>query len=362
MAEVRVLDFTNVDHSSWAPVDLTPILSGDLDKLNPPPSVLIYDENLCLFYRGKVHMVFGDRESLKTWLLLVACAQEVRAGRHVVYLDFEDTAMGIVGRLLALGCKPKTIVQHFHYVSPSGPMEQTDLEQVAYPASLVVVDGVTEAMEMYGLSPERGVEVARFYRLLVRPLVQLSSGPAVVLIDHVTHSEKTRGRPIGSQHKLAGTTGASYEMKKLSLFAPGRTGRTKLVYERDRPGRVAQHAGAGKHVADLVLNSIDGRITYSFEPPETRADGPSDAHTAPGFEPTALMEKISRYLEKLPPDSPGLSKNAVETAMGGKRQYVRTALELLVARGFVVPKPTRGTHYHRSVRPFRVAPTRETTK
>jgi hypothetical protein len=64
------------------------------------------------------------------------------------------------------------------------------------------------------------------------------------------------------------------------------------------------------------------------------------------FEPTYLMEKISRYVQL----NPGLSKKSIEGVLNGKTDTKRLALELLVTRGYIGTKKagTRGAvqHFH----------------
>ncbi len=52
------------------------------------------------------------------------------------------------------------------------------------------------------------------------------------------------------------------------------------------------------------------------------------------FRPTGLMEKVSRTVE----EEPGLSKRALRTAEGGKKDYLDLAIELLLAEGFIEPR------------------------
>jgi hypothetical protein len=104
--------------SSWQPVDLDAILDGEPE---PPPSICMRDDGACLFYPGKTHWIQGESESLKTWLLLLAAQEQIALGNHVLYFDFEDSAKGVTGRLLALGCSRDAILKYFHYVHPDEP-------------------------------------------------------------------------------------------------------------------------------------------------------------------------------------------------------------------------------------------------
>ena len=62
------------------------------------------------------------------------------------------------------------------------------------------------------------------------------------------------------------------------------------------------------------------------------------------------MEKSSRVIE----NTPGLSRNAIRTKVGGKREYGELALELLVNEGYVrVEAGNNRANLHHSDRPYR---------
>jgi hypothetical protein len=68
------------------------------------------------------------------------------------------------------------------------------------------------------------------------------------------------------------------------------------------------------------------------------------------FRPTGLMEKVSRYLEMmLEPQS----QRAVEREKFGKAEYVREALRILVAEGYVERTESGRGFLHDSITPYR---------
>jgi predicted ATP-dependent serine protease len=135
---------------SWQPVDLSAILAGTYAP--PKPVVGRRSDGIGLFYPAKVHTVASASEAGKTWLLLAAVFDEIKAGNHGVYIDFEDSEEGIVGRLLTLGLSADAIRDQFHYIRPtqpvSAPVHLTDLFETVetYQPTLAVIDGITEAM------------------------------------------------------------------------------------------------------------------------------------------------------------------------------------------------------------------------
>ena len=104
--------------SSWSYVDLDPILEGR--QVEEPPSILARTDGQALFYPGRVHVLAGEPEAGKGWLVCRAAADELNADHHVVYIDFEDTAAAIVGRLQALGASADRILEFLHYVRSDG--------------------------------------------------------------------------------------------------------------------------------------------------------------------------------------------------------------------------------------------------
>src|SRR5687767_15047596 len=85
---------------SWRPIDLDQVL--DHGWAPPQPNVGERSDGVGLFYPGRVHTVSSESEAGKTWLALSAAVDELLAGNHVLYLDFEDTEGGVTSRLSTL--------------------------------------------------------------------------------------------------------------------------------------------------------------------------------------------------------------------------------------------------------------------
>jgi hypothetical protein len=206
-------------------------------------------------------------------------------------------------------------------VRPDEPL--SDIEPLlALRPSLAVLDGLTEALVLHGLDLRDNTDVARSLALLPRPLQR--SGASVVLLDHVAKDTEARGRwAIGAQHKLAGVD-VAYLLDVLEPFGRGRDGHVRILVQKDRPGFIRRYA-VDKRCADLRLSSSDeGGVSYELAAPEERKV----------FRPTGLMEKVSRTVE----EESGLSKRALRTAEGGKKDYLDLAIELLLAEGFIEPR------------------------
>jgi hypothetical protein len=188
--------------SSWWPKELGPVLDGTWRP--PEPTVGRRSDGRGLFYAGKSHTMIGESEAGKGWGALSAVRDELDAGNHVVYVDFEDDESSVVGRLLALSAKPVPIDEQFHYIRPEGPLlgrSRADLDEAlhAYSPTLAICDGVTEAMALHGLDPNKNADIAIFNGRLIKPLTD--AGAAAVSLDHVVKNGDDRGR-----YALGGST------------------------------------------------------------------------------------------------------------------------------------------------------------
>lgn len=334
---------------TWRPVDLTDVLEGRYEP--PRPTVGARDDGIGLFYAGRVHSIASESEGGKTWLALASAATELAAGNGVLYLDFEDDEGGVVGRLLALGADRDHIRRRFAYIRPEegigalGNREDLADALATLRPTLAVLDGITEAMTLHGLEIKDNGDVARFGKLLPRWIAD--QGPAVVALDHVVKDREGQGRyAIGGVHKLNGINGAAYLLRNRQPFGIGITGRSTILIAKDRPGQLRRHAlpscGGLHWMADLVITSHDETfVEVGIEPPRESAPG--------SFRPTAVMAKVSKVLADHPD---GLSKNAIETMAGGKRDVVRAALELLVAEGYVKREKRGNALIHRLEKPY----------
>ena len=74
--------------SSWAEVSMDRI--WDADYRMQETTMLFRDDDIGLLYPGKSHDFHGPSGSGKSWIAKIACAEQVRAGNRVLYLDYES--------------------------------------------------------------------------------------------------------------------------------------------------------------------------------------------------------------------------------------------------------------------------------
>lgn len=354
--------------STWERVDLGPFLDGDYSP--PMPTIGQRDDGVHLFYPSRIHSLFSEPEAGKTWFAMIVTASEMQAGNDVAFIDFEDSFEGVVPRLLTLGVAPDVIRKQFIYIRPEEAPSLGDKSllfgAITPQTTLVWIDGVTEAMALFGLRPKEDTEVAQFWKHLPRPLAK--RGPAVVLLDHVVKNQDARGRwATGSQHKLSGLNGVGYVLENITPFGVGLTGRTRVWVSKDRPGQVRRHAVVSqaapppmRWLGDMVIRSEPGGVLANLYPPRD-ADGTGGGAAPAAKRPVEVMEKVSRFLEKAVEDAeakgdddwPGYSKNVIEQAIGGRAATVRAALEILVSDGYVSAAKVKSATLHRPENPFR---------
>jgi len=344
----RTGEATGCAVSTWTPAALSAVLSGLADgTLGRPSPTLGRFDGLAggLFYPGRVNGLAGESGSGKTWTALVVVAQELADERAVVYVDLEDDAAGIVGRLLDLGVDPGAIGARFAYVSPNERLDIPGAEALArtieqLQPTVVVIDSTGEALALDGAKPNDDDQVALWFRRLPRAIAD--RGPAVLLLDHTTKVDVDGLWPIGSQRKRAAITGAQFMQRTVRPFDKWTPGHAKLVCAKDRNGNYRP----GQHVVDLKVTPTGGRVVLELV---AASDGPRAE--GGGFRPTGYMERISLALEAL---GEPVSFNGVCERITGKRAHIRAAVDALVVEGYLTTTPgPRGATLHSVAKTFR---------
>jgi len=340
--------------SSWSPAPLEQLLRGDYSPLEP--SVLRRADGLHLFYAGLTHDLHGESESGKSWIAQCAIAEMLMSGESALYLDFESDARSVALRLHSLGVPMNVLsdTQKFAYIRPDS-VPLLDSDKIAFEEifrtkwAVVVIDGVTNAMTLLGLDGINMRDVSKYHATLTERLAN-RSGAAVIQVDHVPKSSEARRGSIGSVHKLNAITGASYLVTVKQPLAPGSIGQIELRVGKDRPGAIRARSGPvrkGDQTQLVSLIRADGtgdKITFTLNTPDQSMGVDSD------WRPTALMESISRLLEKQ--DEP-LSQRSIRTQVKGKAETQALALEFLVKEGHVTESSgSRGAKLYRIVNPF----------
>ncbi|WP_428900727.1 hypothetical protein [Mycobacterium sp. Lab-001] len=224
--------------TTWDPVDLGPYLRGEVKR--PQPSIgFARSDGQKMLYPGREHAVLGETESGKTWFSAACVAVELRLGHTVVYIHYEESdPASTIERLRLLGVDDATIGSGLRFYGPSRPVRAEWLQQMLDPApSLVVHDGVNEAMALHGAEIKDVGGAAEFKRRLVKPF--LAVGAASLACDHLPMgADGSRRDAYGSVHKGNALDGARIMLENVEPFGRGMRGRSHVFITKDRPGHI----------------------------------------------------------------------------------------------------------------------------
>jgi len=351
-----------VFRSSWEPVDLAPFLDGTYRP--PTPTVLSREDGLCLLYRARLHSFYGESESGKSWLAQCAAAEVLCHGGTVAYLDFESDEAEVTGRMVALGVPANAILARFVYVRPDTNLRRREDEDAFCRflardgLELVVIDGVTDALSVFGYRTKENDDLANFFRTLPRRIAR-ETGAAVILVDHVNKDQDSRGRfATGGQHKMAALDGAAFMVEVRRPFGRGRPGVVSVRVAKDRPGALRAVAGPARQsdrtqlLADFHLEGDpDGTVVrWRLAPPASYS--PSTDGEQPGaFRPTWYMERVSEYLDGLEWENTREIRDAVK----GRAGIIGKALTRLVEEHYCEVKSgrRRNEKLYRLTKPYK---------
>jgi hypothetical protein len=300
-----------------------------------------------LLYEGRRIVISGEDDAGKTMLLLGISADELRAGRGVVWIDTDEMgASAVLERLRAFGADDDTIRRRFAYLRPEEAIsDAARVDVIALlrerNARLLVNDAFNASLALHGYSPKATEEVEAFWQRVVAPFCRV--GAAVVLPDHVVKEKEARGRyAYGSERKATGCD-LHLGMKVIDPFARGRRGKAKITVHRDRVGFL-RRPSPGLFVLDS--DERTGRLAWQLEATD-------EVTETGGFRPTGYMERVSKHLEEVAEPQ---SRDAIEKAVGGHAKHVRRAIDVLLAEEYAVEFPgERNARLVKHVRPFREA-------
>ena len=327
-----VANIDDARESTWKPVDLEQLFDGTY--VRPSTSLLGRSDGQFLLYQGKVHSLYGESESGKSWVAQIAVAEQLRAFKKVIYIDFESDAADVVDRLKSLKVSQAEILQNFRYIKPETQSDFRDpyWNAILEPhcATLIVIDGVTEALSLWQKESKDNDAITSWMRQFPRAVAG-ASGAAVLLIDHVTKNAETRGRfAIGGQAKLATIDGAAYLVEPLEVLAPGKTGTLTLRVTKDRPGAIRKIAGLYRktdrtqEAAVITIDSTKPEMNYLIAPPLMEDQVLANQ-----------IEKVDREIVTFIDSNPGATKSMATRGIKGQDSSILARLEILIRDGIL---------------------------
>jgi len=269
----------------------------------------------------------------------------------IVFFDYEDDRATFKFRLKALGVT-STEARRVAYwrlseslmLGSEGGLRWLGWVDEHRP-TFVGLDSVSKACAAASLDDERNPEFRRWDNGVIGPLDH--RGITTCRIDHTGHDDgpggpKTRAR--GASAKKDSVTGVSYLFRANTRWTKFQDGDATITPIKCRCGDMEEDVPVA--VMRVSVHDEGAKLDISFEAP-----GDTHAHTET-FRPTALMERVSRYLETHAAAGPA-SKNTIEKDVSGNATYVRQALAVLIAEGYVdVEKAGRGL-MHTLIKPYR---------
>ena len=319
------------------------MIEGDYEPERPV--YLEVTDGMPLFYRGRIHSIFGPPGGGKTWVGLYALAERLQAGERCAMFDWEDAEQGTTQRLLQLGCTLDDLAR-FDYRNPTSSLLYgwKQIETDPTPWTMIVIDSAGEALAAQGVELNDDKGTAQWFQL-AKKLARRPEKPSIVMLDHVPKNagDEPAKMAIGSQRKLAAITGASYRCDTLVEPARGKDGKLKLVTAKDRLGNRPK----GSTACEVHLHDDGPLLVLTF----TRSEAQAAHERGEKFRPTHLMERVSRWLEI----NPGATRRAIEKDVTGKTEAIRTAVEVLIEEGWMVVEKVGTAHEHRIVKDYREA-------
>jgi AAA domain len=278
-----------------------------------------------LLVRAMHHVIYGTKESGKTWLLLVTAAQLVARGETVVWVDEEMGRRDLANRLKTLAADPDVVNERFVYLEypaldgSSGSRALWAMLLEAKRPALVVVDAQTEVLAAADLNENLGTDVAKWNSWYLSPARAI--GAATAFIDHTGHD--TSGRPVGSRHKGAQSK-VELEVTRVKRFSVNSVGVIKVRETKNTPSA---------DIASEQFFELGGKATGddTFEFVFRRTGKPGVQLT----DKTEAMRRQKIEAKVRGADRP-LSKTEIHGLTGGKKQAVLNTIDSLIEEGSLV--------------------------
>jgi hypothetical protein len=341
--------------TTWEPLNLGPYLRGEVQ---PPKQTvgLARSDGIRLLYDGRENVVIGETESGKTWFALGCVACELRMGHHVLYIHYEEADAASTIERLRLLCVPDTdIATGLRFVAPHRPPHTEWLCELLNPVpTLVIHDGINEAMTLLGAEIKDVDGAAEFRRRLIRPCTK--AGATTLGCDHMPMiRDHARRDAYGSVHKGNALDGARILLENIEPFGRNMRGASSVYVTKDRPGRLRAHGNPTKtpgktFMGVLVVDDMTGGPDFLLELYAPRDDDQA-ADSAPAG---GLVDTVYDVIAALP-DRTATSLRVLYAQMRAaghqaRESTVRDAVDDLIVAGRLIEAPgKRGSYGYQAV-------------
>jgi hypothetical protein len=324
---------TSVGFDSWDPLNLSTL--GEREQVLPDLA-----GTLAVHYPGKRHVVSGPPESFKTMIEYAALLEALRNGKRVGIVNFEMDDFDARDMFRDLGATDDELAS-IVFISPERKPTDEDIKRVVgYNLDIVVIDAGAGVYELEETDDNKRVEVEKMARKWITPLWR--AGVATVLLDH---QAKTRpgAWAIGSERKI-GQADVHLRFEAKQKLVRGGEGVIRIHVEKDRPGHIRAKY---PHGADIHLRSNPQTHALTYEVEVLDGKGGAD-----DFRPTALMQRVSKYLESHQGDEIQKTKRQICEAVRGKKKWTLRAVDLLVEEGYAGLRKDGRAHRIYHVKPY----------
>ena len=334
--------------TTWEAVDLGPWLNGDVER--PESSLGVYrSDGARLIYPGREHAVLGETESGKTWFALGCVAAELSAGNHVLYLHYEEGDPGsTIERLQLLGVDRAVITARMRFVAPSRPARTEWVTALLNPApTLVIHDGVNEAMSLIGADIMAADGAATFRRRLVTPFLRV--GAATIACDYLPKEREGRSRDAyGSVHKGNALDGARFVLENTAPFGRNMRGVSYVFVTKDRPGHLRTKGRSTKlpNKTFMGVLVVDDMTTGPDFTMKLYAPKDDDSHAEKQTVTSAeLGDIVHEVIAALPDHTVGSQRKLCaqmrQAGHGYRRTAIADAVDDLIVTGRLIEVPGR---------------------
>ena len=189
----------------------------------------------------------------------------------MVYVHYEEgTPASTIERLLLLGANTDDVEKLLTFVGPAAPVRDEHLQALLDKApTLVVHDGMNEAMTMHGAMTKEVEGAALFRQRLLVPFLRINA--ATPTCDHFPLAHDAgRVEAYGSVHKGNAMGGPRFALENVETFGRGMRGRSSLYVTKDRFGFLWKHGRPTKvsnkrFLGSMVIDAVEVLGHPSFE-------------------------------------------------------------------------------------------------
>ena len=196
----------------------------------------------------------------------------------VVYIHYEEgDPASTIERLRLLGVTDDLLMPPlFRFIAPNRPAHKEWIADLLNPApTLVIHDGVNEAMSLHGAEIGAAEGASTFRRHLIVPF--LCIGAATIACDHVPMvRDASRRDAYGSVHKGNTLNGARIALENRSAFGRELRGVSHVFITKDRPGHLRACGRPTSVPGKTYMGTLVGDASDPLEPFSLMFHAPRD--------------------------------------------------------------------------------------